>query len=48
MEEIAVVFDGDNAAVPRQGVVLSAVEDEMVKKGHSIVDQVECVENSKV
>lgn len=48
LEEIAVVFDGDEAAVPRQGVVLSAVEDQMAKRGHPVVDQVEDVDDSKV
>ena len=48
LEEIAVVFDGDDAAVPRQGVVLSAVKDQIAKRGHSIVEQVEHVDDSKV
>lgn len=44
LEEIAVVFDGDDAAVPREGVVLSAVEHQMAKNEHS-VDQVEDVDS---
>jgi MFS family permease len=48
LEEIAIVFDGEDAAVPGQGVVLSAVEDQMAKRGDSIVDQVEYVDDSKV
>ena len=48
LEEIAIVFDGEDAAVPRQGVVLSAVEDHMAKMGHSMVEQVEYVDDSKV